>query len=79
MRFAPVLFAALAGLVVTADLAEAQRNDRGRGRAPTITLYDQPNYQGRSVVIETDAENLDWLNFNDMASSIRISGGHVRR
>jgi len=75
MRFAPVLFAALAGLVVTADLAEAQRNDRGRGRAPTITLYDQPNYQGRSVVIDTDAENLDWVNFNDMASSIRVSGG----
>ena len=73
MRFAPVLLAALAGLVVTADVAEAQRH--GRGRDASITLYDQPNYQGRSVVIETDAENLDWLNFNDMASSIRISGG----
>ena len=73
MRFAPVLLAAMAGLAVTADLAEAQRHDRGRG--PSITLYDQPNYQGRSVVIDTDAENLDWLNFNDMASSIRVSGG----
>lgn len=73
MRFAPVLLAAMAGLAVTADLAEAQRHDRGRG--PSITLYDQPDYQGRSVVIDTDAENLDWLNFNDMASSIRVSGG----
>ena len=79
MRFAPVMLAALAGLVVTADLAEAQRNGRGdrgdRQRGPTITLYDAPNYQGRSVVIDSDAENLDWVNFNDMASSIRISGG----
>ena len=73
MRFAPVMLAALAGLVVTADLAEAQRHDRGHG--PSITLYDQPNYQGRSVVIDSDAENLDWVNFNDMASSIRVRRG----
>lgn len=72
MRLAMVFAAALAGLTVTADLAHAQRGGRN---APTITLYDQPNFQGQSVTIDTDTSNLRWLDFNDRTTSYRVSGG----
>lgn len=72
MRLTSIFAAALAGLSLTSGLAEAQRGDR---QSPTITLFDQPNYQGQSVVIDTDVANLSWVNFNDRASSYRISGG----
>jgi len=72
MRLAMVFAAALAGLTVTADLAQAQRGGRN---APTITLYDQPNYQGQSVTIDTDTSSLRWVDFNDRTSSYRVSGG----
>lgn len=40
-----------------------------------IVFYEHANYQGRSVRIDGEAPNFQWLDFNDLASSIRIEGG----
>lgn len=72
MRFALAVSAALlaSGLAAPAD---AQR--RGSGENPTITLFDDLNYSGRSITLDGDAPDLRWVNANDLASSIRITGG----
>jgi len=70
MRLATLFAAALVGFTATVETADAQRN-----RGATITLYEHVNYQGRSVVIDTDAPSLRYVNFNDITSSIRINGG----
>jgi hypothetical protein len=44
------------------------------GRAPTATLYEQPNFQGRSVVVTGENGNLDGVGFNDRARSARFEG-----
>lgn len=66
------LGAALAGGALAAtSSAEAQRG----GDRPTITLFDDIEYRGRSIVIDGDAPDLRWVNFNDLATSMRIEGG----
>ena len=62
--------AALAALSVT-GASLAQGGDEGA----RITVYDQPGYQGRSAVIDGDAPDLRWIQFNDRISSIRVEGG----
>jgi hypothetical protein len=72
MRTALAL-AVLAAACFTAT-AEAQRGG-GSGDNPTITLYERPGYEGRSVTLDGDAPDLRWVQMNDMASSIRFDGG----
>lgn len=69
-RFALAFAAALAAIAVPA--AGAQRADRPN---PTITLFEHPNFQGRSFLIDGDAPDLRWVQFNDLTSSILIEGG----
>jgi hypothetical protein len=44
--------------------------DGGEG----VYLYEHPNYQGRCVKFTSDAPDLRTLNFDDIASSVRIVG-----
>ncbi|XP_062871940.1 epidermal differentiation-specific protein-like [Trichomycterus rosablanca] len=41
---------------------------------PQITLYEYPNYGGRSVVLTTE-KDLSAVNFNDTACSHKVQGG----
>ena len=67
-----VLAAAFATLALTGP-AEAQPYDRERGRG-SATLYEEPNFQGRSVTVRGDVENLAGYRFNDLAQSVRLEG-----
>lgn len=69
-----LILTAVLGALVAAD-ADAQRRGGDAGDNPTITLYDQPNHQGRSITIDGDAPDLRWVQFNDMATSWAFSGG----
>ena len=61
--------AALAALTLTGtSLAQ------GGEERPRITVFDQAGYQGRSLVIDGDAPDLRWVQFNDRISSIRVEG-----
>jgi hypothetical protein len=59
-----------------ATAVDAQDRDRrgGRGGQPRIILYENPNFQGRSVSFYADASNLSDQSFNDRARSARITG-----
>jgi len=47
------------------------------GGHPRATLYESPNFGGRSFTIEGDVvANFDRTGFNDRASSLRIDGGY---
>jgi hypothetical protein len=41
----------------------------------TLTLFLEPNFRGRSYQTQREVRNLVDVGFNDMAASIRISGG----
>ena len=59
---------ALAALAASAGAAQAQR---GPGAA---TLYELPNFQGRSVTITQSTPDLGAWRFNDRAQSARFQG-----
>lgn len=42
---------------------------------PTLTLFFEPNFRGRSYQTQREVRNLVDVGFNDMAASIRVSGG----
>ena len=43
--------------------------------APTsITVFDQPNYKGRSMTFERSVPSLAALDFNDLPRSVRVKG-----
>lgn len=65
------LLAAALGAAFLTGHAEAQRG----GAHPQITVFEHPNYEGRSMVIGGQAPNLQWVRFNDMISSILVEGG----
>lgn len=74
------LIAALS-LAATAAAAQSWGQNSGGGnfgggqnRAPTATLYELPNFQGRQMVVTAAAENLQPMNFNDLAQSARLQG-----
>ncbi len=54
---------------------------RGRGRGgneyqvPTMVLFQDPDFRGRSYSTQREVRNLVDVGFNDMAVSIRVSGG----
>lgn len=61
----------LAGaLLALAGVAAAQP----LGRGGSATLYEGPNFEGRSVTITAPAANLDEWRFNDRAQSARFQG-----
>ncbi len=43
--------------------------------AAEITLFEGPNFQGRSITFYGEANNLDPIGFNDRASSIVVRDG----
>jgi len=43
--------------------------------AAEITLFEEPNFQGRSMTFSGEAGNLDPIGFNDRASSIIVRDG----
>ena len=59
----------LAGVLVLAASAHAQP-----WRPGSITLYDQPDFQGASVTITQSAPDLGRWRFNDRAQSVRVDG-----
>ena len=71
-RSPPSLLAA-AGLASLAlcGVAVAQPVVGGGGSA---TLYELPNFQGRSITLYRGADNLQANNFNDMARSAHFDG-----
>lgn len=76
MKTSIQIAAALAAAASFAGVADAQRGGgREPANNPSITLFEHPEYQGRSIRIDGDAPDLRWVDFNDMTSSIRIEGG----
>lgn len=61
----------IAGAVAALACAGAAQAQRAGG---TATLYELPNYQGRSVTITGPAADLGDWRFNDRAQSARFSG-----
>lgn len=57
-----------AALLAAATAANAQPRT-------SITLFQGPNYTGRSVTLYADVSNLTGVNFNDQAMSARVRGG----
>lgn len=54
--------------------AGAQSRERRRTGEARLTLYELPNFQGRSVELYADAPNLADVGFNDRARSARVEG-----
>lgn len=51
------------------------RDDRGYRGPARVTLFEGPNFTGRSMVIDRDAiRDLDPTGFNDRATSVRVEG-----
>ena len=72
---ARVMAALLAtAIVVGASSADAQDRKRHRTGEPSITLFELPNYEGRSMSLYADTPNLADQGFNDRARSARIEG-----
>ncbi|MFN8948896.1 MAG: beta/gamma crystallin-related protein [Alphaproteobacteria bacterium] len=40
----------------------------------TITLYEKPNFQGRSMTFTSRVASLNAVGFNDVAQSVKIDG-----
>lgn len=40
----------------------------------TITLYEKPNFQGRSMTFTSRVASLNAVGFNDIAQSVKIDG-----
>jgi hypothetical protein len=47
----------------------------GNASAAEITLFEGPNFQGRSMTLRGEADNLDRTGFNDRTSSIIVRDG----
>jgi hypothetical protein len=51
-------------------------DDRGRSGEARATLYEGPNWSGRSYRLTNAMPNLDATGFNDRASSLRVDSGY---
>ena len=50
-------------------------HERGGYDRSRVTLYEGPNFSGRSMTVDRDAiRNLDQTGFNDRVSSLRVEG-----
>src|SRR5262245_36806241 len=84
----PVLFAVAAAVTLTASAVQADwgapapymgappQGPPPPGRPTQITVFERPNYQGRSFVFDRRVPSLAALDFNDRVGSVRIK---VRR
>lgn len=64
-----------AALATLGGAASAQLPyDYGYGVGQTATLYELPNFLGRSVVVTGENTNLSGIGFNDRARSARLQG-----
>lgn len=64
-----------AALATVGGAASAQAPyDFGYGGGQTATLYEFPNFQGRSILVTRENNNLDGAGFNDRARSARFNG-----
>ena len=61
-------------ILATAALALAGAAQAQPSRGGAATLYDQPNFQGNSVVITQSAPDLGKWRFNDRAQSAKFEG-----
>ena len=50
-------------------------NDYGSGNRAAIEFFDQRDFNGQSMLLQSDAENFEPLGFNDRAVSVVVSGG----
>ncbi len=64
----------LAAVLAATLPVEAQEGRRRFSGEPSITLYEDPGYQGRSITLYADAPILSRLGFADKASSARVEG-----
>jgi hypothetical protein len=76
MRKTMTMLAAGVALAAVAGTAQAQLPYGGYGAvpAPTATLFELPNFLGRSVVVQGESGNLTGVGFNDRARSARFDG-----
>ena len=83
--FAAAAFAAAASLAATsvqADwgaspapyIAVAPQGPPPPGRPTQITVFERPNFQGRTLVFEHSVPSLAALDFNDRVGSVQIKG-----
>jgi hypothetical protein len=63
----------LMAVAATALAGAAEAQPRG-GRGASATLYERPEFGGRSVTITGDVSNLSNYGFNDRAHSLRLEG-----
>ena len=74
--------AGLAGLIIAglaaapAAAVQTPQTDEFYSGPPEIVLYDGPNFSGRSLTLNAEAENLDRQGFNDRATSVRVVRGN---
>jgi len=79
MRKPMMMLLAGSALAAIAGTAQAQLPFGGYpgasyGGGATATLYEYPNFQGRSVMVNRENGNLDGVGFNDRARSARFEG-----
>ncbi|MEQ8434698.1 MAG: beta/gamma crystallin-related protein [Oceanicaulis sp.] len=75
MRSAAALLACIPACIMAGAPHEAFAQAGAEPDAPTITLYDEPGYRGRSVTLDGDAPDLARVGADDMATSLRSTGG----
>ncbi|ACG79028.1 hypothetical protein PHZ_c2619 [Phenylobacterium zucineum HLK1] len=68
------LAAGVAAALACAGAAQAQPGPMPSVRGGSATLYELPNYQGRSVTITNSVSDLGDWRFNDRARSARFQG-----
>lgn len=68
------LILALSAAAALAATAAGGAADAQARRAPTITLYDLPNFQGPSRSFSAGVDNLADQGYNDRAQSARVTG-----
>jgi len=66
--------AALAAAILTTTALTGAAHAQPRNDGPRATLYELPNFQGRSITIYGGDDNLQNDNFNDVARSAHFDG-----
>lgn len=70
MRISKSALFACAGAVLLAAAPSA-----ALARGATIVLYQEDNFGGDSRTLHDDAEDLDWIRFDDRVSSVEVRRG----
>lgn len=72
----PLACAMIAGVVLAQSVAAASAPAKTPAPLPPskITLYEKPNFQGRSMTFANRVASLNAVGFNDAAQSVKIDG-----